>query len=118
MPIIVTGKVREVNVKVDGPRVVVTEGTDLIFDLPWESALVLAKALHIAAKRAEEDAKALEVIEDQALLDHLGIPIGLSNRKDIREEALRRAVDMGGIGSKAIFGTPKITQHSPKGDKE
>jgi hypothetical protein len=116
-PTIYTAKIREVDVRAEGSRVLVLEEGDLVFDLPWDAALALAQALRLKAKQAEEDAKALQIIEDQALLHHLGIPLGLSSRPDIQDASLKRAVGLGGVRSQEIFGRPRIIQHPPRSDE-
>lgn len=117
---IVAGKQKSVTVRHEGPRVLVIEDGRVILDMPWEGALAVAKALHIKAKQAEEDANAEKIVGDQAILTRLGIPVGLTNRPDLLKLAtneaawnseLRRYIPLRrakGIASQEIFGTPVI----------
>ena len=120
---IVTARIRAVNVRQEGERVLLLEGGRAILDLPWDAALELARAIHIQAKRAEELAKIEEIVRDQSILARLGIPFGLTNRIDALKEAMKEAAwnsqlrryippgRAGGITSQAVFGAPKIIRH-------
>lgn len=126
--LIVKGQFRAVNVRCEGDRVVVIENGAAVFDLPWDAALALARAIHVKAKEAEEEAKALSIIADQALLTRLGAPIGLTSRPDMLREAakeaawnsdLRRYVPparAGGIASQSIVGRPTIIKQEQEND--
>ncbi len=119
-------KIRQVSVRHDGTRVVLLERGKVIIELPWDAALDLSKAIHIQAKKAEEIAKAAKIIDDQAFLTRLGVPIGLTSNPAIKKEAakeaawnkaLRKAIPpakAGGIKSQAVFGTPRLIQKRPK----
>lgn len=111
-------------VRQEGTRVVVLHGGRAVLDMPWDGALELARAIHSQAKRAEELAKADAIADDLAILLRLGVPIGLSDRKDIQQEAQNRAAwDSGlrryirgkrakgvnGVRSAGVVGTPTIT---------
>jgi hypothetical protein len=105
-----------VTVRREGARVLILHDGRLLADLEYQAALALAAAIHAQAKKAEEEARALDIAADQALLLRLGIPLGLSSRKDILAQAvneaawntdLRRACP-GGVRSQAVFGTPTI----------
>lgn len=121
----ITARMSEVTIRQEGQRVVVISNGKAILDLPWDAAQALARALHIKAHAAEEEAKALDIIYDQAILTRLGVPFGLTNRPDLLKEAaneaawnpdLRRYIKgkrAGGIESRAIFGTPSILQKEP-----
>lgn len=110
----------EVTIRQEGDRVVVISNGKAILDLPWNAALALAKALHIKAHAAEEEAKALDIIYDQAILTRLGVPFGLTNRPDMLKEAakeaawnsdLRRYIQgKRAIEARAVFGAPAIIQ--------
>lgn len=117
-----------VQVRQEATNVVVIREGRAIFDMPWDAALELAQAIYVQAKRAEELAKAEAIAGDQAILLRLGVPLGLSNRRDIQAEAqqraawdstlrraipLRRAKGVGGVRSKEVFGTPRIIRHEP-----
>ncbi len=121
-----------VSVRQEGTHVLVIREGRAIFDMPWDAALELAAAIQAQAKRAEELAHADAIAGDQAILLRLGVPLGLSDRRDIQQEAqqraawdseLRRAIPLGrakgvgGIRSAAVFGTPRIIRHRPKGPK-
>lgn len=107
--------IRQINVGVDGNKVLLTINgkTEVI---PWEAADEIAKALTTKARQAEEEEKALLIVQDNALLLRAGVPIGLSNRKDIQQESafvaqfdnkLRKHLP-GGVKSTEVFGTPSV----------
>lgn len=111
-------------VRQEGTRVVVVREGRAVLDLPWDGALELARAIHSQAKRAEELANADAIATDQAILLRLGVPIGLSDRQDIQQEAQNRAAwDSGlrryirgkrargvnGVRSAGVVGTPTIS---------
>lgn len=127
MTMIHVPQVRAVNVRQEGERVLVIENGRTLLDLPADAALVLAKAIHIKAKQAEEWVNKEAIIADQAILTRLGVPFGLTNHPILLEEAtkeaawnsnLRRYIPPSrakGIESQEVFGTPTIIQHPPKG---
>ena len=117
-----------VTVRQEGTNVVVIREGRAVFDMPWDAALQLARAIFSQAKRAEELASAERIADDQAVLLRLGVPVGLSSRRDIQEEAqeraawdstlrryipLKRAKGVGGVRSQESFGTPRIIRHKP-----
>lgn len=111
-------------VRAEGRNVVVIKGGRTVFDMPWDAALALARAIYAKAKEAEEFAHAEAIVLDQAILTRLGVPIGLSDNRDIQQAAgreaawnskLRRYLP-GGVRSQEIFGTPTIINHGEKHD--
>ena len=121
-----------VNVRQEATQVVVIRNGVTVFDMPWDAALQLARAIFSQAKRAEELASAERLADDQAVLLRLGVPIGLTSRRDIQEAAqqraawdstlrryipLKRAKGVGGVRSGESFGTPRIIRHKP-GDRQ
>lgn len=115
--------ITRITIGADGPRVLLTiEGKTV--SMPWEAADELALALRQKARAAEEEAKALLIAKDHAILLRLGVPLGLTDRADIRAEAagiarydrdLRRYLP-GGIRSREHFGTPTIVSDpAPEG---
>src|SRR4030042_4343350 len=119
MAILIPGKnIREVRVRSEGTRVSLIAAGREIFSLPWDAALDLAKAIYTQAKRSEEQAKARDIISDQALLTRIGATWGLTNRRDMLKEATKEAVHnrflrpaippamAKGIASQEVFGTP------------
>ena len=117
-----------VTVRQEGTNVVVIREGRAVFDMPWDAALQLAQAIFSQAKRAEELASAERIADDQAVLLRLGVPIGLTSRRDIQQEAqkraawdstlrryipLARAKGVGGVRSQESFGTPRIIRHKP-----
>ena len=127
---ILLAKITSVDVRREGTRVLVLHNGRLLFDLEYDAALALAKALHIQGKKAEEEVHALDIIADQAILTRLGVPVGLTSRPDMLKKAcneaawnsdLRRRIPparAGGIASQAVFGTPTIiAQHPREGTK-
>ena len=123
---VLVGRVATVDVRREGTRVLVLHEGRLLFDLEWDAALALARALQVQGKAAEEEAKATEIIGDQAILTRLGIPFGLTDRGDLLREAcqeaawnsdLRRYIGPGrarGIESQAVFGRPRVVRHPPR----
>ncbi len=104
-----------VQIRTDGDKVIlVVDGKGL--SMPWEKALEIAGLLRDAGKRAEEIAKADNIIADHALLTRAGVPIGLSSHPkimdEVRKEAahnreLRRALP-GGVKAAVVFGAPAV----------
>lgn len=125
---VITARLSEVTIRQEGQRVVVIQNGKAILDLPWDAAKALSRALRVKALGAEEEAKALAIIYDQAILTRLGVPFGLTDRPDMQREAgklaawdtdLRRYIRgkrAGGIESGAEFGSPAIIRHSPGGE--
>ena len=113
-------RVSTVTVRREGTRVLVLSGGRLLFDLEWDAALALARALRVQGKAAEEEASAERIVMDQAILTRLGVPFGLTSRPDMLREAckeaawnsdLRRYVPPGrakGIESQAVFGKARV----------
>lgn len=103
-----------------------SEGSDVFFEIDgrafrvgWEKALEIAGALREAARRAEEHAKANQLIADGAILLRAGCPIGLSSRPDIKAEVrkeaqhnaqLRRYMPSPSIRSTEAWGVPRVLQ--------
>ena len=119
-------KAKEVTIRQEGERVLIIKNGIAIMDLPWDAAFTLAKAITTQAKKAEEIAKALDIISDQAILTRVGFPIGLTRNPKIMKEAMKEAAwntqlrryippsRAHGIASGEVFGTPNIIQHPPK----
>lgn len=114
-------KIRQLNVRVEGRDVVVLEAGQAVLILPWDAALTLANAIRVQARRIEERVKAGRIVNDQALLMRVGIPLGLSSNPEIMNEAakeaawsteLRRAIPS--IKSAEKFGVPTLRQGEPK----
>lgn len=125
MTTILKAEIKEVTVRQDGDRVLLIAGGKLLFSLPWDAADVLARAIYTQARRAEEIAKAAQIIADQAILTRLGTPFGLTSHPVMLREAAneaawglpRRYIPLsraGGIHSQAVFGTPTLKQDPPK----
>lgn len=92
MPDFLIPKQRNVIVRCEGTSVLLFVDGQLVLDIPYEHALELSKAIHIQAKRAEELAKAPQIIADQAILMRAGWPFAaLSARQDIIKEAGKEA---------------------------
>lgn len=109
-------------IKQDSENVLLLANGKLLLDLPYPTALEIAKALKEVAKRAEEWAQAERIAADQALLLRSGAPFGITNHPKILDEAKKQAVHdrvlrralPGGIRSMGVVGAPTITQHQPK----
>ena len=112
-----------VAVRQEGTSVVVIREGQAVFDMPWDAALALARAIYTQAKRAEELAQADAIAGDQAILLRLEVPLGLSDRRDIQVEAQkraawdsdlrryirgRRAKGVSGVRSREAVGTPIV----------
>lgn len=93
--------------------------------IPWEAALEMAKHLRNNAKRAEEYAKADQVIMDNAILHRAGSFIGLSHNRDIIKETVKEAAwnsDLrrymrGGVKAQGIVYPPGLYKHPVKKDQ-
>jgi len=127
MQTIITGQISTLQIRQEGQRVIVISNGKAILDLPWDAALACATAIRVKALLAEEQAKAEQIVFDQALLTRLGVPLGLTGNKAIQQEArkeaawngnLRRYIRnnrMGGMGSQAVLGAPAIIRRDPPG---
>lgn len=82
---------QQLTIRREGQRIIVISGGRAILDMDWESALKLVKAIQHQAKLAEEEAKAEQVIADQAFAARLGLPFGFSANKAINQEAKKEA---------------------------
>lgn len=113
-------KYQSVEVKREGGRVLLLMGGELKLDVPWEGALQIAQALHVMGKKCEEQAKASQIADDQAILLRSGFRLGLSAEPAIMKEAAKRALhdpklrkyipsQLEGIKSLAEFGVPTVT---------
>jgi len=119
-------RLSHITVRREGPYVVLLDGNGrLILRLPWEAALRLGQAITTQARRIQETADPLtrkRVVADQALLNRIGMPIGLINDPALKREAMHEAAwnsDLrrylpGGIRTQEAVGTPAIIQHAPK----
>ena len=90
-----------------------------VFEMPWEQAKRLIRALAEHTTKAEEYAQVNQIVTDGALMQRLGVPLGLTNNPAIQKEIYRKAqvderlrkyVPTPGIRSEAVFGAPKIFQ--------
>lgn len=82
---------REVTVRQEGTRVLVIADGRAVLDLPWEGGLAVAKALYRQSRKAEELAKAGQIVMDEAILLRSGAPVSLTANPDIRAEAKKEA---------------------------
>lgn len=106
--------------RVEGDKVLMIFDDRTFIELGWKEAGEMSAILRNLSKQAEEVANVERLIQDGAILDRLGIPVGLtSNPKiqgEIRKEAqhnrdLRRYLpSIPSVHSKEVFGTPTITQ--------
>lgn len=115
-----------IRVRIEGDKVLLIRNGELITKIPWNAAISLSKVIYKQAKIAEENAKALDVIDDQALLFRVGMPIGLTDDPAKVKEAIKEASwnsklrkyipfpKFGAIESKETFGTPRIIRGKPK----
>ena len=118
---VIVPKLRAISLKVDGNRVIIIEGGKIVLNLPWNMAGPIGKALVKNAKKAEENEKALQIIKDQALIQRVGFPVGLTNNPEMQKEAMKvaqhdkdlRRFLPGGIKSEGIVGTPTVIKKPP-----
>jgi hypothetical protein len=74
-----------------GDRVVVLNSGALVLDLKWDAALAFGQALVAQARRAEEEAKANQIVLDQAVLIRSGVDFPMTAHPKIQEEALKES---------------------------
>jgi len=104
----------------EGVVQVIENGT-LLIEVPWTSALKLARVIRHQAAIAEQSAKMAQVVMDQAFAFRAGIPIMLTRRPDAIKEAINEALhdrDLrrafpGGIPSGVKFGSPVVRPGKP-----
>lgn len=82
---------KQMTVRQEGERVLLIVEGRAILDVDWQGALAIAQGLQIQGKKAEEVAKAEEVIFDGAILARSGAPFGISANPDIQEEVRKEA---------------------------
>lgn len=102
---------------------ILPHGTDVVLlhdgkaiIMPWQAAREVAQAIIVAARGAEEEAKKDGIADDYAFALRVGLPVGLSDRHDIQQEALQRAMYdpslrrylPGGVESSAMVGAPLV----------
>lgn len=75
----------------DPTKVAIVAGGKLVGYLPWELADEANKALHAAARKCEEYAKAHQIIVADSLLIRTGAPFSFTSNPRIREESFSRA---------------------------
>lgn len=126
---ILTPQVKSITVRQEGDRVLLIQNGQTVFNVPYDAALAIAKALRIKAKQAEEIARAEAIIYDQAILTRIGMPFGLTSHPYLQKEAMKEAAwnsnlrryippsKAGGIASQAVFGTPTIINHGEMKDE-
>ena len=88
---ILVPKIRQASIRQEGTAVQLIVDGRLMLDLPWDAALALAQAIHVQAKKAEELAKADQVIYDQAILLRAGLSIGFATDPAMIAEAGKEA---------------------------
>lgn len=123
MTLIIRPEIKTFDIRQEGTRVILLLNGQEVASLPPDAALLLARALIIQAKKAEELACAEQIALDSAIMLRAGAPFVLSSRPDILTEAkkeaawgsgLRRYMPDRGIKSQEKFGTPTIIRHSPR----
>lgn len=105
----------KIRVRQEGRQVIlVIDGRGL--EMPWQVARQISDALRTKSVAAREFEQAEMVIHDQALLQKIGAPFGVTDNPRIQREAIKLAVQTqrpGQIVSTAAVGTPTITQFPP-----
>src|SRR5262245_22639000 len=91
MSAFLVARISELTIRREGTRVLGIANGKLVFDLEWSAAQAIGRAILSQAARAEEEAKALDIVADQALLLRAGVPLLLSDRQDIQQEASKEA---------------------------
>lgn len=120
--LIVKARPARMNVRADGPRVVVLVDGRCVMNIDHQLAEVLGRSLVRQAKKAEESAKAEQIVKDQAFLTRTGAPFAFTNRPDILKEAAKEAAHdpklrkmfPGGIRSQVQFGVPSVIRRNPR----
>jgi hypothetical protein len=105
-----------VRVRQERDRVLLIKDGQLVLDLPWQTGVELAKALHVKAKVAEEYSQANRIILDQAVLFRAGAPFGLTRHAGMLKESIKEALFNRklrrympyGIKSESVVGTPTV----------
>ena len=100
----------QVSIRQEGTRVIILHNGKALMDLTWEAAKQLSRAILVKALLAEEEAKAWDIIADQAILTRTRSPFGLTS--DLRRYI--RGKRAGGIESQSVVGTPAIIRMNPK----
>lgn len=112
-------QVRSVTIRREGRDVLILERGRLVFRIPWDAALELGSAIIQQARRVEEIVKRDQIVYDQAILNRLGIPIGLICDPRLKDEAMKEAhwnsslrrYLPGGVKSQEAVGTPAVIKH-------
>jgi len=113
-------KTRQITVSIDGLDVVLIDRNSAILRLPWDAAIALGQAMIYQGRQIEESVKADKIIQDQAFLMRMGIPLGLTSnpimlRESLKEAVwdskLRRYIPTCGVGNNSIVGAPKLRKH-------
>ena len=120
--LIVKSRPARMNVHAEGPRVVVLVDGRCVMNIDYQLAEVLGRSLVRQAKKAEETAKASQIVKDQAFLTRTGAPFAFTNRPDILKEAAKEAAhdrDLrrmfpGGIRTNVQFGVPAVIKRNPR----
>lgn len=107
------------NIRCEGDRVLLTiDGK--AWQLPWQTAISLGRALQAKGRQAEEVASANRIVADQALLLRAGAPFSLTDHPKIRDAA-RSEAQWGPLRRylkprwpSVDFGVPSIRQEKPK----
>lgn len=90
-----------------------------LYEMPWEVAKEMGISLLSHAGSAEEFVQVNRIIEDGAILQRGGFPMGLTNNPKIQREIykkaqwdtkLRKYMPAPGARSQEIFGAPTIFQ--------
>ena len=110
-----------VRVRREDNNVQVIRDGKLVFDMPWDAALEFADAIKYQAHMIEEIVKREQVVFDQAILNRIGMPIGIINNRHLQAESMHEAQynrDLrrflpGGIKSKEAVGTPTVRLVKP-----
>lgn len=118
---IVIPKQTEFRIRQEADRVLIIVDGRCVADLDYKAAQTLERAVRAKRLRAEEYAKAEQISKDSAILLRAGARMVLSDRADIKQEAVKLAAHdrdlrrfMPSIRSQESFGHPVFETHPPK----
>ncbi len=93
----------------------------LAFELPWNACLEVARELIAAARKAESFKDADRLVDEQALIQRAGFPVGVTNNRHLQKAAMNEAAWgkyrrylPGGLPSQTVVGVPAVVSFPPK----
>jgi len=108
----------KVRVGVDGARntVFLECNGKVAMNGPREALESVARTILRKCAEAEENEKAMQIIEDGAILHKAGVSVGLSDNPQIKKEIAKEAQwgqgrKVKGVPNKEVVGTPRFISH-------